>query len=96
MRYDHFKRVESFTGYFPDGLDLKEGILYVSFFRGNRRGPAKHICPCGCGNVVVTPINMPSAWSYSEGEDGLPTLNPSILNPCGAHYFIRDGRIVTA
>lgn len=69
---------------------LSRGILYVS----ERYSVAAHLCACGCGNKVITPLG-PAEWSFSE-EDGLPSLWPSIGNwqlPCRSHYVIGYGRI---
>ena len=70
--------------------DLAPGKMYYS----EEYGVAGHLCACGCGTKVVTPIN-PSAWSLSE-RDGLPTLWPSVGNwqlACRSHYIITNGVI---
>jgi hypothetical protein len=70
--------------------DLSPGILYVS----NEYAVAGHLCACGCGEKVITPLG-PAEWTFSE-RDGRPTLRPSIGNwqlPCRSHYVITDGRI---
>ncbi len=69
---------------------LEPGILYVS----EEFGTMAHICPCGCGEKVITPLNM---WTLKI-SDNKPTLSPSIGNfqTCGSHYFIKDGNIVWA
>jgi hypothetical protein len=70
--------------------ELSQGILYVS----KEYGVAGHLCACGCGVKVITPLG-PAEWSYSE-RNGRPTLYPSIGNwqmPCRSHYFIADGQI---
>jgi hypothetical protein len=73
--------------------DLEPGILYYSAeFR-----VAGHLCPCGCGNKVITPIG-PTDWSFSE-TNGQATLEPSLGNwqlPCRSHYWVRKARIVWA
>lgn len=69
---------------------LEEGKLYMS----ERFKVAAHICPCGCGTKIVTPIS-PCEWSISV-ENGKPTLEPSIGNwqiPCKSHYWIDNGQI---
>jgi hypothetical protein len=71
--------------------DLEPGVLYVS----EEFGAAAHLCPCGCGLKVRTPLG-PTDWTLKETESG-PTLYPSIGNwqfPCKSHYIIREGRIV--
>lgn len=70
--------------------DLAPGVLYVS----EEYAVAGHLCACGCGNKVVTPLG-PAEWSFRE-RNGLPTLFPSIGSwqlPCQSHYLITDGRI---
>lgn len=69
---------------------LEPGILYFS----EEFDIAAHMCPCGCGNKVFTPIG-PTNWSLTIRK-GKPTLNPSIGNwqiPCKSHYWVKDGSI---
>jgi len=73
--------------------DLKPGVLYVS----DEFGIAIHICPCGCGSKVKTPLG-PTEWSVEETGRG-PSLRPSVGNwqqPCQSHYWITNGEIVWA
>jgi len=73
--------------------DLAQDVLYVS----QEYAVAVHLCACGCGNKVTTPLT-PTEWIFSE-RNGRPTLDPSIGNwqlPCRSHYFIREGRIISA
>lgn len=68
---------------------LQEGKLYVSMLYGT----CVHLCPCGCGEEVVTPLNSHGWILYFNGK---VTLRPSIGNydlPCKSHYFITDNRI---
>jgi len=70
--------------------ELEPGILYVS----EEFDVAGHICACGCGNEVMTPLG-PTEWSFAESSDG-PSLTPSIGNwqlPCKSHYWISGGKI---
>ncbi len=72
---------------------LEPGVLYVS----EEFGAALHLCACGCGLKVSTPIG-PTDWAIEETPAG-PTLEPSVGNwqlPCKSHYFIREGRILWA
>lgn len=69
---------------------LEPGILYVA----EEFEVAVHLCACGCGNKVTTPLG-PAEWRFSE-KNGLPSLSPSIGNwqlPCRTHYVIANGRI---
>lgn len=67
---------------------LEPGILYVA----EAFGAAAHLCACGCGTIVRTPLNR---WQLKETEDG-PSLNPSIGNwqeHCQSHYWIERGKV---
>jgi hypothetical protein len=80
-------RLEKVT-YIPK--ELAPGILYVS----EEFQVAVHLCACGCGNKVTTPLG-PAEWAFKE-KGGLPSLFPSIGNwqlPCRTHYVISKGRI---
>lgn len=70
--------------------ELEPGILYVS----NEYKVAGHLCACGCGNKIITPLG-PTEWTLTVNV-GQPTLCPSIGNwqlPCRSHYWIADGAI---
>jgi hypothetical protein len=86
------KRITSlhseFVEFIPERLD--EGVLYVS----RRYSTASHLCCCGCGREVVTPLN-PAKWHLSERE-GTVSLSPSVGNwsfPCKSHYWIDGSRV---
>ena len=73
--------------------ELEPGILYVAA----EFGAAAHLCACGCGAVVRTPLD-PTEWSLEEAEQG-PSLEPSIGNwqeRCQSHYWIRSGAVIWA
>ena len=72
--------------YMPPKLD--PDVLYVS----KEFGAAAHLCACGCGTTVRTPLDR---WSLTETHAG-PSLDPSIGNwqePCQSHYFITRGEV---
>jgi len=76
-----------FTEYIPAEPD--PGNLYVSM----QFETAVHLCPCGCGAKVVTPLG-PRDWVLTF--DGTVSLRPSVGNgqqPCRSHYYIRNNRI---
>jgi len=67
---------------------LESDLFYVS----DEFKVAAHLCPCGCGNKVNTPLG-PSNWTFIECNNE-PTLSPSISNwqlPCKSHYWITKG-----
>ncbi len=77
-----------FVEYIP--TELEQGVLYISI----KYRTSSHLCACGCGLKVVTPIR-PAQWRLLfDGET--VSLAPSIGNhqfPCRSHYIIRRSRI---
>jgi hypothetical protein len=70
--------------------ELSGGILYIA----KRFNTASHLCCCGCGSRVVTPLNA-AKWRLIEHR-GTVSLRPSIGNwslPCRSHYWIESNRI---
>jgi hypothetical protein len=69
---------------------LAEGMLYISmpFATG------LHLCCCGCGREVVTPLS-PTDWRLTFDGETI-SLHPSIGNwgfPCRSHYWIERNRV---
>ena len=83
------KRLEpSFVEFVP--TDLDQGTLYVSMTYAT----ASHLCACGCGERVVTPLG-PADWTLRF--DGAVSLAPSVGNgqfACGSHYIIRNDTVI--
>ncbi len=72
-----------YVEYIPE--QLQPGVLYIS----KRYRTASHLCCCGCGMKIVTPLN-PAKWALSDHGDSV-SLSPSIGNwnfPCRSHYLI--------
>jgi hypothetical protein len=72
---------------------LEPGVLYVS----EEFGAAAHLCACGCGSKVRTPLGA-TRWVLEDTASG-PTLRPSIGNwqlACQSHYWIERGEVVWA
>jgi hypothetical protein len=70
--------------------ELEPGILYVA----EEFDVAGHLCACGCGNKVMTPLAV-TEWSFDDTISG-PTLSPSIGSwqlPCKSHYWITGGHV---
>jgi hypothetical protein len=75
------------VGSFPS--ELEQGHLYVSA----QFSTAAHLCACGCGREVITPLS-PAQWVLTF--DGTVSMTPSIGNwalPCQSHYVIEHGTI---
>lgn len=88
-------KVQSIRAQYVDFIpgDLEAGVLYVS----RRFKTASHLCCCGCGTKIVTPLRE-TDFRLEERGDAV-SLFPSIGNwnhPCQSHYWIRDGRILVA
>lgn len=80
-----------FVEYIPS--EIEENTLYISI----EYNVAKHKCPCGCGDDIVTTLS-PARWKLTyDGET--VSLYPSIGNwnhGCKSHYFIKNDKIVWA
>ncbi len=77
-----------FVEFVPD--QLESGVLYVSV----QYKSVQHLCCCGCGRKVVTPLS-PTGWRMTFDGRSV-TLHPSIGNwqkECGSHYLIVENRI---
>lgn len=74
--------------FIPEKLDA--GVLYVCL----RFKTAMHLCCCGCGEEVVTPLS-PAEWQIHIDGDYV-SLYPSIGNwglSCKSHYWIRRNQV---
>jgi hypothetical protein len=70
--------------------ELEAGVIYIS---GSRR-TATHLCVCGCGNEVTTPIS-PTDWQLKFNGESI-SLTPSIglwEFKCRSHYWIIKNQI---
>lgn len=77
-----------FVEFIPERLE--PGKLYISY----RYSTAAHLCCCGCGHEVVTPLNA-AKWHLIE-SNGTVSLYPSIGNwsfPCQSHYWIIESLV---
>lgn len=76
-----------FVEFIPEKLDTN--VLYVSL----RFSLVSHLCACGCGEEVVTPI-APREWQLIFNGETI-SLFPSIGNwnfKCRSHYWIDQNR----
>ncbi len=72
---------------------LSPSVLYISV----EYCTMLHLCACGCGRKVVTPLS-PNDWSMAFNGKTV-TVHPSIGSwslPCQSHYFIKRGEVVWA
>jgi len=77
-----------FVDHIPE--QLTSGVLYIAI----RFATVVHLCACGCGNEVVTPLS-PAEWELTYDGDTV-SLFPSVGNwalPCRSHYWIRCGEV---
>jgi hypothetical protein len=69
---------------------LASGILYISV----EYKTMAHLCFCGCGMKVVTPLS-PTGWALTFDGRGV-SIAPSVGNwnlKCRSHYVISGNRI---
>ena len=77
-----------FVDFIPERL--APGVFYIS----KRYATASHLCCCGCGLEVVTPLNA-AKWHLTK-QDGAVSLRPSVGNwsfPCQSHYWIVGNQV---
>lgn len=82
----------TFVEHIPERLGLDADTIYISL----PYATAVHLCCCGCGNEVVTPLSR-SGWTLTF--DGTVSLRPSIGNwsfPCQSHYWIDRDQVTWA
>ena len=80
-----------FVDYVPNTVG--DGLIYIT----TRYATAVHLCCCGCGSEIVTPIS-PADWQVTFDGQSV-SLHPSIGNwslPCRSHYWIRRSRVIWA
>lgn len=86
MKADRLKH--SFVTSIPDQID--PGILYISIDFATMM----HLCACGCGREVVTPLS-PKDWRITYDGRSV-SVHPSVGSwslPCRSHYVIKKGNI---
>jgi hypothetical protein len=77
-----------FVEFVPE--QLEHGILYISV----QYMTMAHLCVCGCGKKVVTPIS-PTGWEFTFNGRAI-SISPSIGNwnlDCRSHYVISNSRV---
>jgi len=77
-----------FVADIPDVLE--EGVVYLAL----AYDAMVHLCACGCGREVSTPIG-PTDWKISWNGEAL-SVWPSVGNgalSCRSHYIIDAGRV---
>ena len=69
---------------------LEQGVLYISMAHAT----VLHLCCCGCGQEVVTPLS-PIDWELHYDGRAV-SLDPSIGSwslPCQSHYWITKNSV---
>ena len=80
-----------FVDFVPEGLE--PGVLYIAL----EYGAIAHLCGCGCGSEIATPLG-PTDWKMTYDGESV-SLHPSVGNwslPCRSHYVIRSGKVIWA
>lgn len=86
MRATHVEH--EFVELIPD--ELPEATIFISI----PYATAAHLCLCGCGQRVITPLS-PTDWHLVFDGDSV-SLAPSIGNwsfECQSHYWIKRNRV---
>lgn len=86
MRVSQLKH--RFVENIPTSLD--SGVLYIA----PDYATMMHLCCCGCGNEVVTPLSRKD-WKFTFDGESI-SIHPSVGSwslPCKSHYFLKEGAI---
>ncbi|UTW59046.1 hypothetical protein KFE96_01695 [Kordiimonas sp. SCSIO 12603] len=89
------KKSSSITHCFVENFPskLEKNTLYISL----EFASMSHLCCCGCGNEIVTPLD-PNDWRLTFDGKAI-SVHPSIGNwslACRSHYIIRNNQIIWA
>ena len=87
------RRLDEITPEFVDEIPgaPEHGTLYLSC----RYRAAVHLCACGCGAKISTPLH-PTGWRLSYDGESV-SLSPSVGNwseKCQSHYVIKNSRVL--
>ncbi|MFD4676499.1 DUF6527 family protein [Lentzea sp. NPDC058450] len=77
-----------FVASFP--TPMERGVMYVSIEYNN----CGHLCACGCGLEVITPLS-PAQWAITYDGESI-SIWPSVGNwslPCRSHYIVDRSRV---
>ena len=85
-------RVDRLEAQFIDAFPavMEPGVLYVSL----EYRTCGHLCACGCGHEVTTPLSR-AQWAFTFDGDDI-SLWPSVGNwalPCRSHYVVDRSRV---
>lgn len=72
---------------------LEPQTIYISV----EYATCQHLCMCGCGEKVITPLT-PTDWRFTFDGETI-SLDPSIGNwsfDCQSHYWIEQSRVFWA
>lgn len=88
-------RINQLAHAFVDAIpeQLTPGMLYIALHYKT----ITHLCCCGCGSEVVTPLS-PAQWRITFDGEAV-SLYPSVGNwnlPCRSHYIIKAGKVIEA
>jgi hypothetical protein len=84
------KITHKFVEFMPQWDEMEYGVVYISI----RFKTSSHLCMCGCGEVVVTPIK-PNRWRITFDGKTISFM-PSVGNcnlECKSHYWIKKNEV---
>lgn len=88
MTNNNTKVGHEFVEFIPESLEPT--TIYISM----KYKTMAHLCLCGCGNKVITPLS-PTGWNLRFNGKSV-SIHPSIGNwnlPCQSHYWITHSQV---
>jgi hypothetical protein len=88
------KTVNIIPVFVETAIPEKEHMVQDTIYISKEYKTISHLCLCGCGNEVVTPIHK-AGWNLTMDITGRISLTPSIGNynlECKSHYIITNNK----
>lgn len=84
------KQVEVFLVFCEEDIpDLPSTYKELHIYVNKDQNKIGMSCLCGCGSLIILPVNNPGGWQLQIDDHQRLTLIGSILqHRCNAHYII--------
>jgi len=79
---------------YVDRLPMKSEMEAEKVYMAENKTQATHLCPCGCGTEILTPLGR-GGYRALENSDESLTISPQIEHsPCSNNYKLYKGYVI--